>query len=265
MIIEVDLSGVVSEELMASLTPEAINAVLADIGAAARNHWIGLAQKGLNTSRNDYVASIQQLEIKGSQAIISLVGQPANIIERGSKMVDMREWLLGPRVPVAPPGQKGKRRSKSGHFYRAIPFRHATPGTAGSVGAPMGNPYSGVVKNSAELGQKVYRAARQLKATTARGGKTAYGGRLEAGLAPKLKDHHKTDIYAGMVRLSQKYQAATQNQYMTWRTISGRFLTGWVRKQTVGKSYSKKTQDFVKRIAPLAIQAYVDNVSRGLK
>ncbi len=71
------------------------------------------------------------------------------------------------------------------------------------------------------LGRRVYRRARKLSATTTEpGGHTKWGDRLQAGTAPKLKEHHKTDIFAGMVRQEKTYAKATQSQYTTFRAVS---------------------------------------------
>lgn len=262
MIIETSLVDIVPKELMAALSEEAVEAILGNIANAARNHWIGLAQKHLHTSRNDYVNSIQEVEFKPGMAIITLVGQPANLIENGMPEQDLREWLLGPRVPEAPPGQKGKRRAKDGHFYRSIPFRHGTPGTGGSVGKAMGDPYRGVIAGARQLGKDVYKKAKKLAPTTSRKGRIAYGGKLPSGIVPKLKKHHKTDIYAGMVKLQKTYKSATQSQYMTFRTISENVTTGWIRPQTDPRGFAGRTSDFIARLAPQAFESYISGATK---
>ncbi len=252
-VLETVVEDVVPKALLAALSEEAVEAVVGDIANSARNHWIGLAQSQLQTSRNDYVNAIQEVQFKPGMAVITLLGQPANMIENGSESVDMRDTLLGPNVPEAPFGQKGKRRAKAGHFYRSIPFRHGTPGTGGSVGKAMGDPYQGVVKDAKKLGRQVYKQAKKLKA----------GGRLPAGLAPLLnKKLHKTDIYAGMVKLRKTYKKATQSQYMTFRTISEANPSGWIRPAKDGVHFAQKTADFVARLAPVAFQSYVNGLDK---
>jgi hypothetical protein len=110
-----------------------------------------------------------------------------------------------------------------------------------------------------KLGKEVYGAAKGLEATRSRPGLGAkYGGRLEAGMAPKLRDHHKTDIYAGMIREEKTYEAATQSQYVTFRTISTRVTTGWIRGPIAARNYAEKVADFVVRIAPKAVAALLE-------
>lgn len=249
-VLQVTVTDIVPKELLASLTEEMVEAVTGDITASARNHWIGLAQKNLHTSRNDYVNAIQEVQFRPGVAVITLLGQPANLIENGGESVDLRKWLLGPNVPEAPFGQKGKRRAKDGTFYRAIPFRHGTPGTGGSVGKAMGDPYQGVVKDAKKLGRAVYNQAKKLKA----------GQRLPAGLAKKLKEHHTVDIYAGMIKQRKTYKSATQSQYMTFRMISQRHRLGWIRPATQGVGFAQQTADFITRLAPVAFQSYVNGL-----
>ena len=264
MIIDVPLDDLIGPEIAAALSEAAVLTVLGNIGQAARAKWIQLAQKNLHGSSATYVNSIQALQIQGPKAILTLVGQPANLIEHGMDELDMRTTLLGPNVPVAPPGQKGKRQAKDGSYYRAIPFRHSTPGSAGTVGAPMGSAYENVVSDSKALGRKVYAQAKKLKGSTSdAGGTTRYGGSLPSGLAPKLKSHHSTDIYAGMIRLEKTYEKATQSSYMTFRMISTNpNTTGWIRPATEGVKFSDEVTTFIKQIAPMAFEAYVAGLGK---
>lgn len=238
------------------LSAEAVQTILADIAESARNHWIGLAGKAF-TQKADYINGIQPVEMKPGLAVITLVGAVANILENGSPALDMRTTLLGPNVPVVPMGQRGKHQSKAGGYYRAIPFRHSTPTSGGTIAPPMGSAYKGAVPDAKALGKQVYGKARKLSATTSAPGQgTKWGGRLPAGLAPKLKPHHKTDIYAGMVRKEKTYKAATQSSYATFRTISTRVKIGWIRPPVPGKNLAQDVQLFVQTLAPKAFEAY---------
>ena len=89
-----------------------------------------------------------------------------------------------------------------------------------------------------------------------------YKGRLEPGLAPKLKDHHKTDIFAGMIRERKTYEETTQSQYFTFRTISTDMTDedgnrvpateGWRRGPITGRNYAQEVAKFVGKIAKRA-------------
>ncbi len=271
MIITTTLTDIVPEVLLSALSEEAVEVVLRDIAASARNHWEKLAETHLTTSRRDYINSLQEVEYRPSSlpppkragerrphrrvtAVITLVGEPANLIENGIGAVDLRDWLLGPNVPEAPLGQPGKRRSKGGGFYRAIPFRHQVPGTLGiSGGRVMGDPYRGVIAGARQLGKSVYKEAKKLRP----------GQRLKAGLVPKLRKHHKTDIYAGMRRPSHKYKSTSQGQFETFRTISDQVKTGWIRPATGPRHFAQRTAAYVARLAPKAFAAYVRGAITG--
>lgn len=262
-----NLAEIIPKGVMEMYNPKLAEMVLRDIADAARNEWIRVAGKALNTTRRDYLAGIQPVEFKPGAAVISLVGVLPNAIEEGQAAYDMHETLLGPNVPVSAPGEYGKHLSidpktfKTG-YYRAIPFRHATPGTRGAVGTAMGQQYSGhdAVEDAEALGKKVYGKAKRLKGTVSEPyGKTAYGGRLPEGLAPKLKPHHKTDIYAGMIKERKTYEKSRQSQYMTFRMISTG-SPGWRRKKTVGKFFAAEVGDFVQKLAPKTFAALVEGM-----
>ncbi len=266
MIIEVDLSGIIPVELQ-GLSPLAFEPLLHDIAEAARDKWIRVAGEDLHTSRRDYLESIQAVEFKKGVATIALVGRLANIIEEGMAEVDLRDTLLGPNVRISPEGEYGKhltiRPTGEVGYYRAIPFRHGTPGTGGAVGAEMGSQYKDVVEDAGQLGRDVYGEAKKLKATVSDPYKgTKWGGRLTASDmeklgVPKLKPHHAVPIFQGMVRERKTYEKARQTQYMTFRTISTLVPTGWIRPATEGRHYAKKVSEYVRQMAPAALENYV--------
>lgn len=265
-----NIEDLVPSDILAAFTPGAVNEIVKDIADAARHEWIRIAGEELFTTRRDYLNGIQPVVFKDGTATIALVGQLPNLIEDGMDEIDLHDTLLGPKVPIAAgPGRFGKQISLDGGFHRAIPFRHGTPGTAGAVGQPMGRPYEGsdVVKDAKALGKKVYNKAKKLKATTSDPDKgTAYGGRLPAGIAPKLRPYHATDIYAGMIRERKTYVKATQSQYMTFRTIAvdsagkPKGTSPWIRPATPGRHYAKQVSEFVQKIAPQAFEAYVEGL-----
>jgi hypothetical protein len=229
--------------------------------------------KDKSSFRFDYVSGIREVLMQPGLATISLVGEVPHLLENGIPKTDLRDILLGDSVPVVLRGQRGKQRSKSGGFYRAIPFRHLTPGAGASrVGTPMGGAYSGemALADAKKLGNRVYRAAKKLEATRSKPGKTVYGGRLKTKLpgkkgpgisVPKLKPHHKTDIFSGMIREEKTYESATQSQYITFRTISTEVEEGWIRKPIEARHYVKKVSDFVTGLAPMAFKAFMESRS----
>jgi len=265
------VKALIPPELVAGLNKAVINVVLGDIADGARNEWIRLGSQLKSSFRNDYIRGIQPVQMMSGVAVVALVGAVPHMLEDGTPKTDMRDTLLGPEVPVVPVGERGKHQSKpkgknekgGPYYYRAIPIRHSTPGSTKQIGQPMGSPYEGhnAVENSKKLGKQVYAAAKQLGATGGQPyGKTNWGEKLNtSGFGiPLLKPHHKSDIYSGMNRMQKTYEKATQNFYMTFRTISTRphNKDSWIRKPFPARHLAQKVVAYVQKIAPEAFQAY---------
>lgn len=255
------LGDEISADILPKLTAGALQRLVVDLAAAARSHWIGLAQKELKSSRRAYVQGIQGIEVGKGYAAVSLVGLIPNLVENGQNPYDMHTTLLGPGVPLATPGKSGKRRAKDGHYYRAIPFRHQVPGTLGQGGGQvMGSAYQGhaAIADAAALGRSIHKHAQKLGATTGMPGQaTKWGDRLPAGLAPKLRAHHSTDIYAGMVKMAKAYKEVTQNQYMTFRMISEAVPEKWHHPGIESRHLAPRVQRYIDGIAGKAALALV--------
>lgn len=240
-----------------------MDAVIEDILEGARAKWVSLANEQLNSTRQAYINGLQQVKMEPGRGTLTLAGGLPVGIEEGFPEMDMHDTLLGPNVPVAPLGQKGKRpiEGHPGQYYRAIPFRHAGPTARGATGTPMGSSYAQMIgeKAARAMGRDVYKAAKQLSPTTGVPyGPTQWGGRLPAGMAPKLKVAHSTDIYAGMVRMEKTYKTATQSTYMTFRTISDLVPEKWHRRATMGIHLVNPVEKYVEEIAPAAFAAFVE-------
>ena len=278
-----NLENLIPLELVSALSEDSVLEVMRGVVAGARDHWIKLASKQFHTTKAEYIGGIQEIEWRGKDtAVISLVGVLPNLLEQGMRTVDMHDTLLGPNVPVSPVGQKGKHPRVEGGYFRAIPFRHYTPG-AGAHGVQMGKALEKLLgpEYAKTIGNIIYGAAKKLTATTQDPyGKTEWGGRLDTGdlyswkgsklpkpTIPKLKPYHHSDPYAGMVRIQQTYEKATQSQYKTFRTISvdgsGAPLgsSPWIRPGTAGAELAKQVSEYVgTRLAPMAFQAYVNSL-----
>ncbi len=254
---EIVAGDLIPKALVDQLNDEAVYKVVSDIAEGARNEWVRLAGEHLHSSRSDYIDAILPVahRTKGI-AIMTLSGAFPNMVENGG---DLRDILLGDNVDVAEPGNKGKRRAKAGHYYRAIPMRQQVPGTRGSGGQAMGDPYRDVVKNSATLGRAVYGAAKLLRPGQRIPAHMRYGKGKKL-VVPKLREHHKTDIYAGMQRLRGAYQKAVQSQYGTFRTISQAQPDGWIITQ--GAELAPMVESYIERVAPSAFQAYVEQLGK---
>ena len=283
--IETHLINADGGSALAMFSDEALTQVVGSIAESARGKWKSLADSNLSGSRRDYIRGIQPVRLGRLRATVTLVGVLPNLIENGMPQVDMRDTLLGPNVPVAPAGQPGKRQGKNGpdHFYRSIPFRHATPGTTGAVGDAMGQAYGGQLgpDEARKLGKRVYAAAKKLGqdgggARSKPYGGTAAGKRLQTKLpgapgpgtsVPLLKDWHATDIYSGMVRQEKVYadeKKKPQASYVTFRTISTDVKNGpmhWIRPATPGKHFAKGAAEFAARITEQSFAQYVEGLS----
>jgi hypothetical protein len=230
-----------------------LDQLLFGLGESGRDKWIRLAQGAFSTSRAAYIAGIQNVAMeRPGRAVVELVGVLANMLEQGADAYSLREALLS---------QPGAKVSASGHRYRVIPFRHATPsGPAGRVGMPMTELYdrpgfasrSGRVgvSDPAGLGRMVYDAAKRLRP----------GRALPAGMAPLLQPHHATDAFAGM----QRQGAAGHRYYTTWRTISDeQSPSSWAHPGLEARHLVDHVAEHITKIAPAAIAALVRGATGG--
>lgn len=291
--VQTSLGTFVPASILAAMTEDVRASLSLEIAHNLRSRWIALAQQSLTTTLKDYLPAIQQERLEGQAAVVSLVGAVPNTIEHGSPAYDMRKTLLGPNVPIVVrgSGKRGMQRGKDGTLYRSIPFRHQTPGSGNGPQAmrhakPMGHAYQGSLGEQAarDLGKAIHAAAKKLTpstsephflkgqgvVTTNTKGKVQshktqamqrphMQARLPAGTAgaTKLRPHHSTDIYAGMVRLQKTYRKATQASYMTFRTISTRNMTGWQHPATPGANLMKQLEQELPEIAQGVINNFV--------
>jgi len=271
-LISVDAGGLRPDGLIGAL--DALGGSMADehianIANAARAHWLNLAASQLRSTSGIYERGIQDPVILGDTARISLLGVMPNMVENGASAFDMRDALCGPSSRNRKPIMK-KRAGQAPAivgWYNTIPFRHGTPGTTGRNFAEMGEAFSpdAEISQAAEhtvlteeernqVRERVYDAARQLRTTVGRsGGGSVWGGRLQAGLAPLLRGHHKTDIYAGMIKAQGAYDRETQSGYVTFRRISTTETSGWKHPGIKARHFAEKVAEFVQRIGGAAI------------
>lgn len=252
---ETKLSKFLPGDFITEMSQQFLNELIDNVASQARAIWINQAQNKLHGTLDSYVKGIQQIETvpspKGTAIRkLELTGTLPLAIENGQKAYDMHDTLLGPNVPVVARGKglKGKHLKKDGTgYYRTIPFRHTNPGSASLLAPALGRAYEQKLgpAEAKALGKSIYRQAKKLTESTGMPGqKITWGSRLEAGFAPKLKRHHKTDIYAGMVKESKFYQQISQSQYATFRTISTG-SPGWHRKATPGVHLLREVKKIV--------------------
>jgi hypothetical protein len=223
-LVTVDIEGAIPHSLLALLSPEFLDRVLTDIADIARQRWVNAAATQLTSSRRDYIDSIQPTVVEPGRRIIALVGWLANAVEAGLNPFRLHDTLLNDNARV----------SKAGYKYRAIPFRHATPGAkTHQAGAPMGSrlgptsPQSlgtpGVMSHgeAAQFGRQLHKIAKRLSRRKGRrrgvGQDRLVRERITAAEGgPKLAPWHTTGLYTGM----QKGGAPGHSGYQTFRTIS---------------------------------------------
>lgn len=177
--------------------------------------------------RREYLTSIDWNFDGPASAVVSSSYKNASQIEEGRPAYDMKQMLqTSIKTKI----------SKDGKRYLTIPFRHNTPGQ-NALAAAMPQSIHNKAKRLTASYHKSYSDPRMnWELAFGRAPRlTEWGGRLGAGLAPKLQQHHKTDPYAGMVRMSGERPTGRKqaSQYLTFRTMS-ESSSGWIKKPQPG-------------------------------
>lgn len=256
---------------------------ITQLAAMAYDEWVRLAQTELKTSSVDYIGGLWRPVINGSSATLVLEGVLPNMIEQGWDARDMRQTLCfnpnaGNRKPIyRDRDEEGNPVGSPIGWYNIIPFRHGNPNAGKRNFFAMGQAYRarGLMTKAAphytissakkrlQLGRSVYKVAKKLGASTRdpRTGRTRWGGRLAAGTAPKLREHHATDIYAGMVRNAAGYSQTLQGHYTTFRVISTMEPTGWQHPGISARHFADEVSEHLGRVAETVISDMVGQVT----
>lgn len=221
--------------------PEVVADVIPKIVDLMRDEVAQLASQRLQSSKQEYLDGLRNAEHKPVQglpqgnvvATLTLEGFIPNAIENGWDGGDMKPALLA-----------GGRTTKSGSRVAVVNFPMRTPGGGRRAASAMGNPYmpsfkieeGKVAKTGVEtqaearaLGRRVYQAASRL----------GPDDRLRAGMAPKLRSQHKTDIYAGMKRQATNRSGA----YSTFRSVSSNSdPSSWIHPGIEGHEFFQEAQ-----------------------
>jgi hypothetical protein len=80
-----------------------------------------------------------------------------------------------------------------------------------------------------------------------------WGGRLPAGLVPKLKTEHRSDPYAGMVRMKT---ATGGSSYLSFRVMM-EGSPGWIIPARPGQWIAKHVAESLQRTAAIDIPAAI--------
>jgi hypothetical protein len=183
-------------------------------------HAPGVREEGKKAA----IDSIKWQMTGSLSALVSSDEKTAYGIEEGFPEYDMKAMLQT---------SQRTRQTKAGKKYLIIPFRHNTPGhNALSTSMPVD-----VYKKAKSLVQSsITGKTTRLSATGATVPQSVYqwGGRLPAGLTPKLKPHHTTDIHAGMVRFNTSTGKSKSSAYMTFRVMHEGQTDKWIRRAKPG-------------------------------
>jgi hypothetical protein len=196
------------------LDPRSRRARVKRIAVAVAAAWKASASEaGLKSTLREYRRGVVITETGENHAVITLIGELPNMLERGIPPHDMRSYLLKTVRAGASPIRRVKKGPRRGEPYRYIMFRRST-----SEIKKMG-------------GASGYRIARGLEPTTSgTEGGLLYGGRMSGGLSRhylnKSGVRSVSDALTGMVKLiGNTTQAGAQNRganvtYAAWRTVS---------------------------------------------
>jgi hypothetical protein len=262
----VDLTGATPTVLAA--LPRVTRDIVVDLVWSIHSEILSLAQKKLTSASDDYKRGLQEPEFSIKRrlpsnpttiATIVLVGWLPNAVEHGWEGGDMKAALLSGRAVKQ--GENGP--------YVTVPFRHMGPGATGRHGAPMGSQHAKAGthtrEEAARLGRRIMRMTSRANmagsTTHASGAATKWGDRLPAGQSPKLRSHHKTDIHAGMVRMSKDYKSGSGDMRMTFRRVSQNSdPRAWIHPGIEGRHLFR---DAVKEIPRIAERLF-DQAFRGI-
>lgn len=153
--------------------------------------------------------------------------------------------------PVPPCARVSTSKKNAGKRYLIIPFRHTLSSMPAAVrgGAKLltKSQVTGMGVRQSGTGAWDIKTRAPLLVPQR---KYKWGDRLPSGLALKKADHHKTDIYAGMVRMNTSAGKGKSSAYLTFRTMM-EGSAGWITKPVPGVFHIPR---LAKDIEPLACQ-----------
>lgn len=194
--------------------------------------------------RRAYAASIRYNMVGQYAAEIVSDYKFVEDIETGRPPYDMKR-MLDTSLKV--------RVSKKGRRYLIIPMRHNTPGNTAHAPAMPKAVYAQAKKlEASEISGHYARRSgtgawdvNTKEPARVRSRTYVWGGRLSAGLAPKLQTRHKSDPYAGMVRFKESTGGST---FLTFRVMA-EGSSGWVVPAKPGLFLAKAVADSLQRTA----------------
>lgn len=220
--VSIDLSGVIAaagsviNEQVFPLLAQAVRGVAQQMQA----NWQEAVQRSnlWSGERDKYASSITWKPTGPFSAVVQSDYQYDEQIETGRPAYDLKQMLQT---------SSKTRTFKSGKRYLIIPFRHNVPEATGGQAMP---PHIYEQAYQLEASKVIGQGTRPAFLVPAKTGQRvmlrvnqnqySWGGRLPAGLAPKKKEFHTTDIYASMVRMDTTTPGGSRySSYMTFRTM----------------------------------------------
>jgi hypothetical protein len=248
------LLGGVGEAINAYVLPTVHQAVKAVASETAYRWKDAVAKAKLwNGEKQAYIESINWLMVGDFEAIVSATYGQADEIENGRPPRDLKKVLsTSLRTRVVKHGKH------AGQRYLIIPFRHNTPGNIALAQAMPKDVYSKAKRLDPSI---ITGTVSRLSGTGAYGLKTkkpvtvpqqtyAWGGRLAAGLRPKLQPYHATDQYAGMVRFKTGAGKGKSSAYLTFRVMGEWQTDRWIIPAKPGLYVAKGVRDSIALDAP---------------
>lgn len=197
--------------------------------------------------KQPYIESISWQMTGPWSAEISTDYKLAGEIERGRPAKDLKRMLQT---------SKKTRATKDGTRYLIIPFRHGTPGNDALSRAMPPQIYAKAkaLSPSLLLPPGTVNAPTRISASGHNVAQHSYqwGGRLPKGLSTKLSPHHKTDIYAGMVRFKTSTPGAKSSSYLTFRVMSEK-SSGWIVPPRPGLYLAKQVAEGLRPVLEDAV------------
>lgn len=249
-------SNVINEQVF-PLLGQAVRAVAQQL----ESNWKEAVQRSnlWSGEKDKYAATITTQSTGPFSALVQSNYDHDEEIESGRPAYDLKQMLQT--------SQK-TRQGKGGKKYLIIPFRHNVPGAEGGQAMPANIYQQAFALTASRVTGTGTRPAqmlpglsgiRQMRTVATRS--YQWGGRLPAGLAPKLKDFHATDIYASMVRMDTTTPGGSRySSYMTFRTMK-EGSAKWILPPKEGlRLVEKVTSD----MRPLAEKVFVEALRRSV-
>lgn len=220
--ISIDMSGVMAaaENVINEQVFPLLSQAVRGVAQQLQSNWQESVYRAKLWSgeKDKYASSITWRSTGPFSAVVQSDYQYDEQIETGRPPYDLKQML-----------QKSQkvRQTKSGKRYLIIPFRHNVPEAEGGQNMPtaiyaqafqlapsriMGQGTRPAFLLPGKTGQRQVMRVNQ--------NQYQWGGRLPAGLVPKKKTFHTTDIYDSMVRMSTTTPGGQRySSYMTFRTM----------------------------------------------